>query len=203
MDKLTNMVLGMSYNPAYFDREVDFPDVVFSYASKSRGGKGKDDMWAMCNLCRAHNITSFNGYMVKAGEDWQLEWYGLMPEAKVVVLILSPEYFASKNCVKECVTTLRTKSADQILPVQFGLPNMRGRFLGEGRDEIKSANVIRQRIGNAIPPPDQGTFADDFPKHGAAFIKRLREMLEGHPAPPPRVHSTEDLYNSSGEAKNL
>ena len=47
--------------------------------------------------------------MVKGGLDWEDEWYGALPESKVMVLVMSPEYFASTNCTKECATALKQK----------------------------------------------------------------------------------------------
>ena len=129
--------MSYTYNTTPFPRASDFPPVILSYASKSRGGKGKDDMWAIANVLREAGIDSFNGYMVAGGEDWQLEWFGFLPEAKVCILILSPdEYFKSKACVNECWEALKAEGVE-ILPIQFGLPNMSGRFLGTSPQKIK------------------------------------------------------------------
>eukprot|EP00937_MAST-01D_sp_MAST-1D-sp2_P002691 g2691.t1 len=86
--------------------QEDFPPVILSYATKSNGGCGKEDMWAIANVLRNNGIASFNGYQVKPGEDWQSKWYGKMPEAKICVLILSKEYFTSKACVRECIEAI-------------------------------------------------------------------------------------------------
>ena len=112
--------LCFQYDATPFDLEEDFPIVIISYASKSNNNRGKDDMWAIANVLRRNGITSFNGYQVKPGEDWQTKWYGKMPEAKLCVLVLSEEYFTSKACVDECLEVLKQKNKVISLPIQFG-----------------------------------------------------------------------------------
>ena len=165
-----------SYNPAIFSLENNFPEVIFSYATKSNNGKGKDDMWALANVLRENGITSFNGYQVEAGDNWQEAFYGRLPEAQVAILVLSPEYFASDACVKECATILR-ESKIKIVPVQFGMPNIQGHFLGEGDDEIMLANLIKSKLGNVYPPPDQGGFHENFAQHAKRFAEVVGKNL--------------------------
>jgi hypothetical protein len=159
-----------------FELEAEFPEVILSYTTASRGGKGKKDMWAIANVLRKNGITSFNGYQVKSGDHWQDQWYGNMPEAKVCILILSPEYFDSGPCRDECSAVLKQKSVFP-LPVQFGMPDMSGHFLGETSEQVRMANLLNQRIGNVLPPPDKGVFSDNFEQHAETLVRRVREKL--------------------------
>ena len=86
-----------------FALKSSFPPVIFTYCTKTDGGRGEQRMWQIANFLKKNGIASFNGCQVKAGEDWQTKWFGKMPEAKICILILSEEYFTSKACVKECV----------------------------------------------------------------------------------------------------
>ena len=108
------------YDATPFEIKEDFPTAIISYATKSNNNCGKDDMWAIANVLRKNGITSFNGYQVKPGEDWQTKWYGKMPRAKLCVLILSEEYFTSTACADECFEVLKQKGRVIPLPVQFG-----------------------------------------------------------------------------------
>ena len=110
---------NFTYDATPFPQEEDFPKVIISYATNSNNNRGKDDMWAIANVLRKNGITSFNGYQVRPGEDWQAKWYGKMPEAKLCVLVLSKEYFKSKACVNECFEVLKNRKVIP-LPIQFG-----------------------------------------------------------------------------------
>lgn len=146
--------MAFARNTKDFPKPSEFPEVILSYATRSRDGKGKDDMWAIANVLREAGIDSFNGYMVAGGEDWQDEWFGMLGEAKMCILMLSPEYFQSPACVKECATALKTEGI-KILPIQFGLPEMGGRFLGKSPPEIKlvrdSPPLPRRRCASPLP----------------------------------------------------
>ena len=157
-------------NAKKFAREEEFPQVIISYATDSRGGKGKEDMWDIAKLLKENGITSFNGEQIKPGETWQ-KWYGRLDTAKVAIILLSPEYFKSGHCVEECVAILTSNT--KCIPVQYGMPNMKGNFLGEENDKILTAGMIRTMLGNVHPPPDQGGFHDDFQTHAKHLIDLL------------------------------
>ena len=165
-----------AHHPIPFSREVEFPQVIISYATKSRGGNGKEDMWAVANVLRENGITSFNGCQVKAGENWQEGWYGRMSKAQAAILLLSPEYFDSDSCVQECSAIL--KSGMKAFPVQYGMPDTKGDFLGDENDKVLTAGLIKQKLGNVYPPPDQGSFHDDFPSHAKRLMELVSEKLD-------------------------
>ena len=165
------------YDGASFELQEDFPTVIISYATQSNGGSGQEDMWAIANVLRKNNITSFNGKQVKPGENWQEKWYGKMPEAKICVLILSEEYFTSQSCITECLEAVKQQGKIDVLPIQFGTPNMSGDFLGTSTKDKEKANIIKQRILNWLPPPDQGRFQDNFERNAKALVLRICVIL--------------------------
>lgn len=133
-------------------------------------------MWRIANVLKQGGISSFNGYQVTGGGDWQEEWYGTLPETSVLLPLFSPQYFGSGPCTNEVLTGLK-QSGLAVIPINFGLPSMKGHFLGEGKDNIKKANLIKQRLGNCVPPPDQGTFDDNFQANATALVKLVRDIL--------------------------
>ena len=165
-----------AHNATPFSREEAFPEVIISYATKSRGGKGEEDMWAIANVLRQHGITSFNGLQVEAGENWQVGWYGRKTQAKLAIIMLSPEYFGSSACAEECKAIVTSKI--KVIPIQYGMPNTKGNFLGDQEDEIMVAGLIKVKMGNCFPRPDQGGFNDDFPTHAKRLIELVSKKLE-------------------------
>jgi len=161
---------------ADFDITKEFPLIIISYATKSNNGEGKEIMFAIAHVLNRFGFTSFNGYQVKAGQNWQKEWYGIMPQAKIAIIILSPEYFESEACRKECLELIMNNTI-KLIPIQFGMPNMKGYFLGDDVEQIKAANILKQRILNVLPPPDQGSFKDNWEKNCQAMINRIKELL--------------------------
>jgi hypothetical protein len=144
-------------NTAYFDREVAFPTVMISYQSNSTGdGLGKSFMWGMANSLKDRGITSFNGYMIKGGQMWQKAWFGLLPEAECVILMMSKSFFQSRPCIDELEAAIAQRKP--IIPVFLENVDISGHFLGESESDVLSANFIQLHIGNAIPPVDQGLF---------------------------------------------
>jgi hypothetical protein len=138
---------------------------------------------ALAQVLFKHGITSFNGYQVQPGQDWQVEWFGIMPECKVALIILSPEYFHSPICVKECLELVKQGELGGgggivIIPVQFGMPDTKGRFLGDDMESIKAANLLKQRIKNVLPPPDQGSFTDKWEVNCEILVNRIHVVLD-------------------------
>ena len=62
-----------------------------------------------------------------------------------------------------------------------GLPDMSGNFLGPSVEQKEQANLIKQRIGNWLPPPDQGHFQDNFEMNAQSMIVRIYQLLSGQP----------------------
>lgn len=166
-----------------FAKETAFPQVILSYASNSvRKGLGKSYMWALSNVLKESGLTNFNGYMVEAGQNWQLEWYGVLPEAKVVVVMLSSAFFKSNACVKELITAL---SQDKyVIPLFLEKVSLKGNFLGDSAKAVKEANFIKLKglSANCIPPPDQGLFQgtgpEDFLRNAQTLTNRIQKVTE-------------------------
>jgi LSD1 subclass zinc finger protein len=57
-----------------FSLQTSFPPVIFSYCTKTDGGRGEQRMWQIANFLKKHGIASFNGKQVEAGEDWMQKW---------------------------------------------------------------------------------------------------------------------------------
>ena len=102
---------------ASFTLKTSFPPVIFSYCTKTDGGRGEQRMWQIANFLKKHGIASFNGKQVEAGEDWMQKWLGKMPEADVCLALISGPYFESGPCKEEIYKTAREKIP--ILPIIF------------------------------------------------------------------------------------
>ena len=72
-----------------FALQTSFPAVIFSYCTKTDGGRGEQRMWQIANFLKKHGIASFNGKQVEVGEDWMQKWLGKMPEADVCLALLA------------------------------------------------------------------------------------------------------------------
>ena len=134
---------------------------ITSYASRSRGGKGQEDMWAVANLCRRAGITTYNCMQAGAQENWKVCWFGKQPEAKLALVFLDEAYFESEGCVEELMAIIYTRQP--FVPINFGVtwPFLQSDFLGKvyGSDATKmkqKQHTIRQFLGNVFPSFDQG-----------------------------------------------
>ena len=164
-----------------FELQHDSPDVIFSYSSRTDGGKGTAWMWMLANVLREGGVHSYNARQTPPGGDWLQEWFGRLPDAKVCVAMFSPSYFASDKCKAELYEA--AKSRLTILPVIFEeLPNGVARYekgwYGQSREEHLRGNVLKSRIGNFLPPPDKGVFQRQFRANATAFLERVNRILE-------------------------
>ena len=50
-----------------FALQTSFPSVIFSYCTKTDGGRGEQRMWQIANFLKKHGIASFNGKQVEVG----------------------------------------------------------------------------------------------------------------------------------------
>lgn len=153
-----------------------FPEALISYQTNSTGEQlGKHWVWALAHELRDHNIATFNGYQVQSGENWVTEYFGVIPECKVLVAMLSKSYFQSRACLKELITAIEQEKP--VIPIFLEAVNTEGHFLGESTQQIKLANLIRIMVlsRNCVPPPDQGF----FPGADATHFKRNAKMLAG------------------------
>ena len=159
-----------------FALETTFPPVIFSYCTKTEGGRGEERMWQLANHLRSHGIASFNGKQVEPGEDWMQKWLGKMPEADVCIAMLSPGYFKSGPCKEEIYCAAR--EGLKILPVIFETPPpMKKGYFGTSDDERERGNFVRQKLGNWLPPPEQGLFQDDFARNLDKVVEQVRRHL--------------------------
>ena len=159
-----------------FALETDFPPVIFSYCTKTDGGRGEERMWQVANHLRSHGIASFNGKQVEPGEDWMQKWLGKMPEADVCIALLSPDYFKSGPCKKEIFCAAR--QGKHIIPVIFETPPpMKKGYFGKSVDEREKGNFVLQELGNWLPPPEEGLFQDNFERNLAKCIEQVRKHV--------------------------
>ena len=124
-----------------FALQTSFPPVIFSYCSKTDGGRGEQRMWQIANFLKKHGIASFNGKQVEAGEDWMQKWLGKMPEADVCLALISGPYFESGPCKEEIYKTAREKIP--ILPIIFETPPpLKKGFFGAA-EGIRAIDIVR------------------------------------------------------------
>mmetsp|Transcript_11267 Transcript_11267/g.33794 ORF Transcript_11267/g.33794 Transcript_11267/m.33794 type:complete len:1470 (+) Transcript_11267:163-4572(+) len=170
------------------------PDVIVSYCTRTLGGQGKKYAWALANAYKKQHVACFHGAMFKGGQNWKTEWFGKLPSAKVAVLMLSPAYWSSPACINELTAICRSNlDGTCILPIYLETMEgpMEGNFpagnfledceLGIADEEKeKRLNLFKVTVsGNMIPPPDQGTFADNFAKNADTLVKRTRQIIWG------------------------
>ena len=125
-----------------FALQTSFPPVIFSYCTKTDGGRGEQRMWQIANFLKKHGIASFNGKQVEVGEDWMQKWLGKMPEADVCLALISGPYFESGPCKEEIYKTAREKIP--ILPIIFETPPpLKKGFFGTSVDERENASSSR------------------------------------------------------------
>ena len=166
-----------------FEKQTRDPEVIMSYASRTDEYKGREHMWALCNVLRAQRVRTFNGLMVKDA-NWQITWFGKLDKAKVAVIMLSDAYWQSKPCVEELTKILQSSSIKVVI-VRFDNWSFAGNFLkhmNEMSEEQQTdlCGFIKKKLdGNCWPPPDKGTgfFQDDFEANAPEFIKRVKDGL--------------------------
>jgi hypothetical protein len=167
-------------NHTAFPKECDFPDVIMSYQSNSiSAGVGKAYMWAVCNMLKAAAITSYNGYMVQGGEDWKEAWFGQMPHANIAIVMLSKTFLKSSACLSELKAICRDDKFDdssRIIPVYLDDVKLTGNFLGDEPTDIRAAAFIKGKLGNCIPPPDQGLFHENFAANMKTLVARIKTL---------------------------
>ena len=146
------------------ERGVRYPDGIFSYASASDGGRGMQHMYAIGNMLRRNGITTYCGKMVQV-ENWQVQWYGKMAQAKFAIIMLSEAYWKSQPCIDEIVAILQNgKISIFIVRVDESCSTCtRGFFLGETEELMDRAGFIKSKLTmNCFPPPDKPTFQGTF-----------------------------------------
>jgi len=154
------------YNCTPFEQENEFPDGIFSYASGTDGGKGEANMWAVANGLRAYDITTYNSKMVKAGQHWRVEWFGILARAKFAVVIPSDAYWQSQQCVDELEAILHRNIPVFLLRGDVGFTGRvpKGDFLGTADANKKLSGFFqtsKQLAKNCLPGPDCPLFHDN------------------------------------------
>mmetsp|Transcript_25616 Transcript_25616/g.67136 ORF Transcript_25616/g.67136 Transcript_25616/m.67136 type:complete len:393 (+) Transcript_25616:1536-2714(+) len=167
-------------NTQTFPKECEWPTVIMSYATNSlqeewgNGGYGKLVLLALVNELKLHGITTFNGYQVSGGKNWQAEFFGVLPESKVVVAMISKRYWRSTACIAELKAALLHKKP--VIPLYLEEAPRKGHFLGESVEQIKDANLINTFMDrNCVPPLDQGFFMG---KNASDFAKNARLLAD-------------------------
>lgn len=120
--------------------------------------------------------------MVKGGDNWQETWFGVMPETKVAIVMLSEAFFQSEACVDEMAAILKEPGlSKRVIPVFVSPIDMSkgSDFLGSSKSEKRQANFFRTKIdGNCIPPPDEGLFQDNWERNVELLSKRVGELMK-------------------------
>jgi hypothetical protein len=170
-----------------FALQMLFPQVILSYCTHTDGGLGKEHVWSVANILNDAGISSFHGYMVEAGQDWEKKWFGKMPRAKVGVVMLSEAFFKSGPCKEELLALI--KKGHPIIPVVFDMTAHKAMegdtFLGTDTDSIEDANFLKTKMtGNSLPPPDQGVFQKNFDVNAAELVRLVRQALATTGRPP-------------------
>jgi len=80
-------------------------------------------------------------YQVSGGKNWQAEFFGVLPESKVVVAMISKRYWRSTACIAELKAALLHKKP--VIPLYLEEAPRKGHFLGESVEQIK--------VGCALP----------------------------------------------------
>ena len=55
----------------------------------------------IASVLDAEEISYYHGKMCPVTSQWMVEWFGRVERCKVAVVLLSPGYFRSKQCIKE------------------------------------------------------------------------------------------------------
>jgi hypothetical protein len=154
-------------------------DAILSYATGSLKGGGLRFCEKMSKFLDDRRISNFHGRMVKAGDNWQTIWYSKMDTAKVAILMLSPEFFKSEACVSETEKILQKKGLkDRVIPIFLEPVSMDGDFLGTTTRQQQLAAFFRVNLaGNSLPPPDKGTFPNNYDTNMTDLTKRVIELL--------------------------
>ena len=101
----------------------------------------------------------------------------MLPECKVLGVMLSKSYFKSSACVRELKEACTI--GKPMVPIYLEDVDISGYFLGETDEQKMAANFIRPFIsGNCIPPPDQGFFqgkgAEDFERNMDTLVETVK-----------------------------
>ena len=166
-----------------FALQTSFPPVIFSYCTKTDGGRGEQRMWQIANFLKKHGIASFNGKQVEVGEDWMQKWLGKMPEADVCLAMLGPEYFASGPCKREIYQTAR--KGVTILPIIFETP-----------PPLKKG-YFAMNLGNWLPTPDEGLFQDNWEANLAKLLVQVKKYVSADSIGPPEHDVATDVAKMS------
>ena len=163
-----------------FPLEVHFPEVILSYATATDGGQGELWMWKVASALREVGIATYNGKQNVTAGDWYQKFFGKLWEATVFIAFLSPEYFMSWACREEIYAA--ASRGMLIIPVIIATPPAglrRGnteRYFGATEAEasepenIEKGNVVSMHVNNWLPPPDRGSFQDDFGRNCAKLL---------------------------------
>ena len=120
-------------------------------------------MWGIADGLRRRGIKTYNGMMVRPGQDWREEWFGICARAKFAIVILSDAYWKSRPCVDE-LRGIVSKNIPVFLlrdDAEFKGRVPKGNFLGDDMENLKLAGYFqmsKELQKNCLPAPDKPLF---------------------------------------------
>ena len=169
---------SLAYDASEFAQEVLFPYGIFSYATKSDGGRGAAHVWAVGNALRLNGITTYCGLMCRT-KNWQVKWYGTMAKARFAIVMLSDWYWRSGACLNELLATVKKGIPIYILRIDDTCHTcMRGDFLGDGEEALFNSGFLKAKLDmNCLPPPHEELFQVHFARNMKELIWQIRRDL--------------------------
>ena len=145
-------------------------------------------MRRIAGVLESNHISCYHGKLCPVASQWKVEWFGRVERCKVAVVLLSPGYFESEQCMVELLALITRGGLNglqnKIIPVIVaeGVGTaMQGDFLGSNRLQQLRASTIRTLFrGNWLPAPDEGTgvFDGDVEGNSARLITAIRTVLD-------------------------
>jgi len=168
------------------------PDVLISYSTRvdpaaAGDERGKQLTLHIASVLERHGISCYHGLMAPPGEVWWHHWFGRVARCKVAIVVLSPGYFASEQCIRELNALLEHKKELRIIPV-VAAPGvaeaMKQNFLGTTeRGQLQAAGIRALFRTNWLPPPDEagGVFEVGSPESAGLLVGAVRAKLRELP----------------------
>lgn len=143
-------------NGNYFPLQIENPDIVISYSTKTDNGRGEEHMWKLAHYLKDNGIHSFNGLQVESGDNWRQVWFEKLRYSKILIVMMSPSYINSGACMEEINATTKYPSL-RIIPLLY--------------EPVQETCSILSEI-NWLPAPGKGLFQDNFQENSA----KLKEL---------------------------
>eukprot|EP00035_Acanthoeca_spectabilis_P028996 m.472875 g.472875 ORF g.472875 m.472875 type:complete len:400 (+) comp33423_c0_seq1:125-1324(+) len=177
----------------------DHPDVLLSYTTRATTEKddnaGEAAMLQVAACLDAAQISHCNYNKTSVGSGCEPEWVGRVPNCRAAIVMLSPGYFKSEQCLRELITVLQSTLKDRIVSVvvtdpiavreavgrdrlEEGFANL-NMFPGDDGQRRHCANLITDGLtGNWLPASrhDQ-LLGAHFDRHCGTLVQVLRDWL--------------------------